>query len=71
MADIWRDRNPGVVQYTYWDARLRVINRKVNGWWIDYILVSKDIYDKVDYIKIRDDVFGSDHCPVEIKINFL
>ena len=38
------------------------------GWRIDYFLVSEDIKDKIIDSKIHQEVFGSDHCPVELDI---
>ena len=68
MRDLWRDQNPEVIQYSYWDARHRIIDRKANGWRIDYVLVSESLIKDVSEVRIRDDVFGSDHCPLEITI---
>ena len=34
------------------------------GWRLDYFLVSTRILDKVKESKIREKVFGSDHCPI-------
>jgi exodeoxyribonuclease-3 len=38
------------------------------GWRIDYFVISKDIKDKIINAKIHDNVFGSDHCPVELNV---
>lgn len=55
-------------RYTWWSyvERARPINR---GWRIDYICVSKGLLPKVIRAEIRDDIEGSDHCPVEMEIN--
>ena len=39
------------------------------GWRIDYFLVSNSIADKIQEAKIHTDIFGSDHCPVELVID--
>ena len=44
--------------------------RKNNaGWRIDYFLVSDAIADRVTDARILSDVYGSDHCPVELDID--
>ena len=40
------------------------------GWRIDYFIVSDRIADKITKAKILTDVYGSDHCPVELEIEF-
>ena len=39
------------------------------GWRIDYFIVSNDINIKIKDAKIHSDIFGSDHCPVELDIS--
>ena len=51
--------------YTWWSYRFNA--RKNNaGWRIDYFLVSERFMPKVKDQIIRSDIFGSDHCPVEL-----
>lgn len=53
--------------YSWWSYRFNA--RKNNaGWRIDYFLVSERIKDKIIDAKIHTDIFGSDHCPVELEI---
>jgi len=66
-VDIFRKFNKKPDQYTYWDMFTRARDRNV-GWRIDYFMVSEDFADKITSAKIHPDVFGSDHCPVSIKI---
>lgn len=40
------------------------------GWRIDYFMVSERIKDKVTVAEIHNDIWGSDHCPVSIEIDF-
>ena len=68
FTDAWRSLNPdteGV--YSWWSYRF---NARANnaGWRIDYFIVSDRITDKITDAKIHTDVFGSDHCPVELDI---
>ena len=67
-TDTFRAANPGLEgAYSWWSYRFNA--RKNNaGWRIDYFLVSDSIADRVQAAGIRSDVFGSDHCPVTLKI---
>jgi exodeoxyribonuclease-3 len=53
--------------YSWWSYRMRARARNV-GWRIDYFLVSNDAAGRIEEAKILSDVFGSDHCPVELDI---
>ena len=39
------------------------------GWRLDYFLVSTRLMDKVKESKIREKVFGSDHCPIVMTLD--
>lgn len=53
--------------YSWWSYRFNA--RKNNaGWRIDYFVVSNSIKDKIMDSKIHTEIFGSDHCPVELDI---
>lgn len=55
--------------YTWWSYMYNA--RKNNaGWRIDYFLVSDRIADKITAAPIYSDIFGSDHCPVGLELNF-
>lgn len=65
FTDVFRRKYPDTVQYTWWSYRFHA--RKNNaGWRIDYFLVSDRLVERVKEITIRDDIMGSDHCPVEL-----
>ncbi len=50
-------------QYTFWETRTRA--RESNqGWRIDYVVVSRELEDKLQDAWISPQVEGSDHCPV-------
>lgn len=69
FVDVFRSRNPETTgAYTWWSYRF---NARANnaGWRIDYFLVSNRIYDKVEDFIIHKDIYGSDHCPISLKIN--
>jgi len=53
--------------YSWWSYRAGARERNV-GWRIDYHCVAQDFLPKVKSALIRPDVFGSDHCPVEITV---
>lgn len=67
-VDVWRHLHPTTTDaYTYWDTLTRARARNV-GWRIDYFFVSPDLLPKVRSSKILSEVYGSDHCPVELEI---
>jgi len=69
LVDTFRHQNPDEGWwYTYWNMRCPW-ERKANiGWRIDYILTSASLLECAQYASIRDDIHGSDHCPVMLEI---
>lgn len=53
--------------YSWWSYMGRAREKNV-GWRIDYFIVSKDVENKIDEAQIYPEIFGSDHCPVGLKI---
>ena len=53
--------------YSWWSYMGRAREKNI-GWRIDYFIVSEKIKDKIKEAKIHPEVFGSDHCPVELEI---
>lgn len=53
--------------YSWWSYRFRA-REKNAGWRIDYFIVSDALREKIQDAKIHTDIFGSDHCPVELDI---
>ena len=53
--------------YSWWSYRFNA-REKNAGWRIDYFLVSKNLKEKLIDADIHMNVTGSDHCPVELKI---
>lgn len=54
--------------YSWWSYRFQA-RAKNAGWRIDYFVVSNYIKDKIIDSKIHPEIFGSDHCPVELDID--
>ncbi len=55
--------------YSWWSYRFKA-REKNAGWRIDYFLASKRLADKLAGAKIHTEIYGSDHCPVEVTIDF-
>ena len=53
------------VAYSWWSYRFRA-REKNAGWRIDYFLVSNRLADKMQSASIHNEIYGSDHCPVEL-----
>lgn len=68
FADSFRVIHPDEVKYSWWSYRFRA-REKNAGWRIDYFIVSRRIADKIRAAEIHNEIFGSDHCPVELVID--
>ena len=55
--------------YSWWSYRFKA-REKNAGWRIDYFITSKRLDDQLEKAAIHTEVFGSDHCPVEVDIQF-
>lgn len=66
--DTFRMKNPEEIKYSWWNYKYRARERNV-GWRIDYFLTSEKLKDQVEDAVIYNEYFGSDHCPVGLKIN--
>lgn len=53
--------------YSWWSYRFKA-REKNAGWRIDYFLASASLADKLKEAKIHTEIFGSDHCPVEVVV---
>ena len=53
--------------YSWWSYRFKA-REKNAGWRIDYFCTSKALENRLEDAKILTDVFGSDHCPVELDL---
>ncbi|WP_346868550.1 MULTISPECIES: exodeoxyribonuclease III [unclassified Clostridium] len=54
--------------YSWWSYRFKA-REKNAGWRIDYFCTSERLKENLISAKIHTEVLGSDHCPVELKIN--
>ena len=54
--------------YSWWSYRFKAREKNV-GWRIDYFVVSSRIAENIKEAKIHTEIFGSDHCPVELDID--
>lgn len=68
FTDSFRFLYPEKQEYTWW-SYMRNSREKNIGWRIDYFVVSNKIINQIEESKIHPEVFGSDHCPVELQIN--
>ena len=53
--------------YSWWSYRFRARENNA-GWRIDYFCVSESLRERLADAKILTDIFGSDHCPVELDL---
>ena len=51
--------------YSWWSYRFHA-REKNAGWRIDYFIVSNRLADKIKSANIHNEIYGSDHCPVEL-----
>lgn len=66
-VDTFRHFYPTKIKYSWWDMKTFARERDI-GWRIDYFFVSDDLLPQVKKSEILDNVYGSDHCPVELII---
>lgn len=67
FVDTFRHLHPGERRYSWWSYRAGARERDV-GWRIDYCCLSESFLERLDGAFIRQEVLGSDHCPVGIRI---
>ena len=69
FIDTFRHLYPDAIeQYSWWSYMGKARERNT-GWRIDYFITSKRLDDKIQEAKIHQQIFGSDHCPVELDID--
>jgi exodeoxyribonuclease-3 len=68
FIDTFRFLHPEEVKYSWWSYRF---NARANnaGWRIDYFVISENGKDLIKDADILNDVYGSDHCPVQLDLN--
>lgn len=68
--DIFRHLHPHTRDaYTYWDIKTGARSRNV-GWRLDYFFISADLLNKIKHATMLTDFLGSDHCPIELGLDF-
>ena len=69
FIDTFRSLHPDEKRYTWWthwgNARANNV-----GWRIDYFFISSCLEKNLKDAEIYEDVLGSDHCPISIKLEF-
>ena len=69
FTDTFRHFYPDATDiYSWWSYRFRA-REKNTGWRIDYFVTSRRLDDRLVNAKIHTEIFGSDHCPVELTLN--
>ena len=68
FVDTWRFQHPTEEKYSWWSYRMAARERNV-GWRIDYFLVSEALRGRIVSTDIHNEIFGSDHCPVELVLS--
>tara|TARA_X000001036_G_scaffold316456_1_gene294858 strand:+ start:732 stop:1508 length:777 start_codon:yes stop_codon:yes gene_type:complete len=69
FVDIYRDKNPEKIKYSWWNYRFKSRDRNV-GWRIDYFMISSDLIENVSKTEIHNEYYGSDHCPISLELSF-
>lgn len=67
FIDTFRWKYPEQVTYSWWSYRFQA-RQKNAGWRIDYFVASDRLRSRIVDAKIHTDIFGSDHCPVELTL---
>ena len=68
FTDTFRTLHPEQITYSYWSYRFRA-REKNAGWRIDYFLISDRLRPQLKGASIHTEIYGSDHCPVELDID--
>lgn len=53
--------------YSWWSYRMKARERNT-GWRIDYFVLSENLRERIAGAAIHNEIFGSDHCPVELTL---
>ncbi|MBQ9300196.1 MAG: exodeoxyribonuclease III [Clostridia bacterium] len=53
--------------YSWWSYRFHARENNA-GWRIDYFIVSESLRQEIENASIHSEIYGSDHCPVELRL---
>ena len=67
FRDSFREFEGGPEHYSWWTYRMNCRAKNI-GWRLDYFCVDDKIWDLVEGARIRPEILGSDHCPVELTL---
>ena len=70
LVDTFRYKYPDKAQFSWWDLKTRARDRNI-GWRIDYFYIDAKHISLLEDAFMMSDVFGSDHCPIGIRVNLL
>ena len=69
FTDSWRFQHPDATdQYSWWSYRFSAREKNI-GWRIDYFVISDRLREKLISTDIHQEIYGSDHCPVELVLD--
>ena len=67
FTDTFRTLHPEEITYSWWSYRFHA-REKNAGWRIDYFLISDRLREHLKQASIHTEIYGSDHCPVELEL---
>ncbi len=67
LVDTFRMFTQEEGRYTWWSYRSRAREKNI-GWRIDYFLVDESGRTRIQEASIHENIMGSDHCPVSIRL---
>ena len=71
FTDTFRHFHPDLTDaYSWWSYRFQA-RAKNAGWRIDYFVVSDRLQERMESASIHNEIFGSDHCPVELILKYV
>ena len=69
FVDTFRMFDEGEGNFTWWSYRFKARERN-SGWRLDYFYVNEEMKNNVKSASILADIYGSDHCPVTLELEF-
>lgn len=67
FIDVYRHLYKDTINYSWWTYAFNCRERNI-GWRIDYFFVANCLKDNIKDIKMLGSIYGSDHCPIELKL---